>query len=292
MYEPKRIPPISEKTFPLPEIRYGIKRGNAFIDLEDPTIDSLHVHGYIEIFFNRAKDVSFLVNDTVYPVAAGELVVCKRNAVHVCIFPRSDVYDYYCLWIDADTALPILSFLEEDGFSPLLTFGEEKSRAIGALFSALEAEKKASGESSLKALSLLLQILSELSAAASAKERAVDLPADLASIIHYIKENFAEIHAVSEVLDRFFISASTLNRGFRRYLRTSPREYIEAQKLAYAMELLKKGKNVTEACTEAGFSDCSHFSVLFKKRFGQTPLQYKKTSPADRPLCLFCSAGI
>ncbi|MBP3591363.1 MAG: AraC family transcriptional regulator [Clostridia bacterium] len=44
----------------------------------------------------------------------------------------------------------------------------------------------------------------------------------------------------------------------------------------YVLELLKKDASVTEACTAAGFSDCSHFIVLFKKKFGETPLKYKK----------------
>ena len=48
------------------------------------------------------------------------------------------------------------------------------------------------------------------------------------------------------------------------------------QKLSHAVKLLMNGHTVTEACMRAGFSDCSHFTVLFKKAFGMTPLQYKR----------------
>ena len=43
-----------------------------------------------------------------------------------------------------------------------------------------------------------------------------------------------------------------------------------------ALYALRGGASVTAAATNAGFSDCSHFIVLFKKKFGQTPLEYKK----------------
>ena len=106
--------------------------------------------------------------------------------------------------------------------------------------------------------------------------RTATLPLQLSEIIRYIKQSFLEIRSVSDITQRFFISASTLNRWFRTYLHTSPREYIEMQRLAYAMELLRGGAAVTAAATNAGFSDCSHFIVLFKKKVGQTPLEYKK----------------
>ena len=50
---------------------------------------------------------------------------------------------------------------------------------------------------------------------------------------------------------------------------------IEAKKLSASAEMLSRGTSVTEACMKCGFSDCSYFISLFKKKFGQTPLQYK-----------------
>ena len=78
MYEPKRIPSLDAKTAPIPEIRYGILKADHFIDIEDPTIDPLHIHGYLEIFFSISAEVSFLINDTIYPVTAGDLVSAAR----------------------------------------------------------------------------------------------------------------------------------------------------------------------------------------------------------------------
>lgn len=275
MYEPKRPPLLTKKTPPLPQMRYSIKCKDEFIDIDDPTIDPLHIHEYLEIFYNLSEEVSFLVNGTVYPVRVGEILVNRANDVHVCIFPHSGVYRYGCLWIDADFSSSIFSFLKEKDFSPLYSFTEEKGRAVFDLLSELEEIEGEESESA-RALTLLLCILSQLGKSPEKNKRSEPLPTQLEKIVRYINGHFAEIRTNADITEKFFISTSTLNRQFRTYLHTTPREYIEARRLAYAMELLKEGAAVTEASADAGFSDCSHFIVLFKRKFGETPFNYKK----------------
>ena len=275
MYEPKRIPRITETSAPLSEMRYGITKSEDFIDLADPTIDPLHIHGYLEIFFSIDAEVSFFVNDEVYHVKRGDLVISRPGDVHVCIFPKDAVYSYYCLWIDADFSSPFFAFLAKKDFSPLISLDMEEVTAVASALNALYTlpqEKKRS----VKETSMLLTVLLALSEPRSANKPNAAVPVMLSEIIRFIKQNFVEIHSISDITKKFFISPSTLNRHFRTHLHTSPRDYVEAQKLAYALELLKNGAGVTEACIEAGFSDCSHFIVLFKKKFGTTPLKYKK----------------
>lgn len=282
MYEPKRIPRFTGATEALPALRYGIKKADDFIDINDPTIDPLHIHGYLEIFFSIDAEVSFLVNDTVYPVREGDLVISRPGDVHVCIFPRSAAYEYYCLWIDTDFSSPLFAFLQEESFSPLLSLDAERKTAVRAALAALCTSPKEK-KSAVQEMALLLSVLSVLCEARGASERTAALPAVLSEVIRYIKKNFADIRTVADITERFFLSTSTLNRHFRTYLHTTPREYVEAQKLAFALELLKNGATVTEACAEAGFSDCSHFIVLFKKKFGETPLRYKKRIQEKTP---------
>jgi hypothetical protein len=142
MYEPKRPPRLTKKTIALPGMRYGISSGATYVDLLDPTIDPLHIHEYLEIFYNLGDEVSFLVNGTVYPVRAGEILVNRAGDVHVCIFPETKAYRYGCLWIDADFSSPVFSFLKEKDFSPLFSFSEEKEKAVFGLLSELEKIEK------------------------------------------------------------------------------------------------------------------------------------------------------
>jgi AraC-like DNA-binding protein len=55
-------------------------------------------------------------------------------------------------------------------------------------------------------------------------------------------------------------------------------EYLLAKKLSHAKDLLSKGYTVAEAGYSVGFFDSSHFISVFKKRFKQTPCNYKKST--------------
>jgi AraC-like DNA-binding protein len=104
------------------------------------------------------------------------------------------------------------------------------------------------------------------------------IPIALQRIIDDINRNFASIRNVNDILTTHFISSATLTRWFRKYIHSSPREYLESVRLSNATKMLVNGSSVTEACMSSGFSDCSHFIALFKKRFGETPYSYKKQS--------------
>ena len=103
------------------------------------------------------------------------------------------------------------------------------------------------------------------------------IPSELQHILSQIDEDPAAVGTVSDLAKAHFISPSTLNRWFRQYLQVSPREYLESKKMARAIKLLDNGASVITTCFRSGFSDCAHFIRLFKRKFGQTPLQYKKT---------------
>ncbi len=130
--------------------------------------------------------------------------------------------------------------------------------------------------SKLAQTAYLLRILSILERTEQTETPQMPLPAVLQAILDDINENFISMNHISDILKKHYISSATLNRYFRKYLHTSPHEYLESQKLSYAAKLLLEGKSVTEACMNSGFSDCSRFIMHFKRKFAVTPTQYKK----------------
>ena len=275
MYEPKRIPDLAHLTVPIGAMRYGAMHCRDAIDLADPTIDPLHIHGYLEIFVSVDAEVSFLVNDTVYPVGRGDALISRPGDVHVCIFPRSAAYDYYCLWIEADYSSPVFAFLKEEGFSPLRRLSTAKKQQLALTLERLCALTGNEADA-VGAPMLLLTVLSLLSGAESEQTHAAELPARLYEIIRFVQRDFPKIRSTADITERFFISTSTLNRLFRTHLHTTPHAYLEAQRLSCAISMLESGASVTEAACESGFSDTSHFIQTFKKKFGQTPRRYQK----------------
>jgi AraC-like DNA-binding protein len=67
-------------------------------------------------------------------------------------------------------------------------------------------------------------------------------------------------------------SLSAFKRDFRKIYNTTPGKWLMEKRLAHAGNLLSNmGKTVGEASFESGFESPSHFSRLFKKRYGVAP---------------------
>lgn len=73
------------------------------------------------------------------------------------------------------------------------------------------------------------------------------------------------------------MSLSSFKRHFISIYKDSPGRWLQDQKLNHARSLLlSSDKPVTDITFESGFENSTHFSHLFKKRFGLSPLKYRK----------------
>ncbi|GGE39920.1 AraC family transcriptional regulator [Pedobacter psychrotolerans] len=69
-------------------------------------------------------------------------------------------------------------------------------------------------------------------------------------------------------------SLSTFNRDFKKLFNTTPQKWLTDKRLELAYYYLaEKKKKPTEIYLEVGFEDLSHFSFIFKKRYGVSPNQ-------------------
>jgi len=280
MFEPKYQPQLDETIRSLFGMRFSVFQTNEYIAVDDPNADPLHIHNYLEIFLNTSCDISFLVNNNLYPVPMGGAVVSRPGDIHMGMFRKSHVQGYMCIWIDADLTLPIFSFVHKGDFCPLFSFDEQTGKKMISLaFSLSDACRN--GATELEKAAYLLQILAIFEKKTSNDISRADIPETLQQVLDDIHENYASIRSINDLLKTHFVSSATLTRWFRKYLHTSPREYLESVRLSNAAVLLSNGHSVTEACMRSGFSDCSHFIVLFKKKFGETPLKYKKNANAN-----------
>ena len=275
MYEPKYLPQLNNSANSLGKMRFAILYENKYFSVDDPNSDPLHLHEYLEIFVNLSSDVTFLVKNNVYRVGQRDAVLTRPSDTHVCIFNRNEIHEHCCIWIDADFALPEFDFLKKTDFCPLFSFDEQtKTKLKGLVLSLLSACEN--GGSELEKSAYILQILTLFEKNGKESEGLVSVPKQLQNILDDIHAHFFEVSNVTDLIKNNFVSSATLNRWFRKYIHTSPREYLESVRLSNAVTMLQNGASVTDACMSSGFSDCSHFIVLFKKKFGVTPFQYKK----------------
>lgn len=76
-------------------------------------------------------------------------------------------------------------------------------------------------------------------------------------------------------------SLSAFKRDFQKHFGSTPGKWLQEKRLQHAMFLLgNRDKAVSESAFESGFENLSHFSRVFKLRFGISPAAVKQGSPS------------
>lgn len=94
------------------------------------------------------------------------------------------------------------------------------------------------------------------------------------NLVEFMEKNFMfnlPLEKFSQLTGR---SIATFNRDFRKAFQTSPQKWLIQKRLEFAhYQLSKNNRKPVEIYSEAGFENLSHFSFVFKKRFGYTPTE-------------------
>ena len=94
-----------------------------------------------------------------------------------------------------------------------------------------------------------------------------------------LRKNYQQELCLADLLAEAHMSKSYFLRLFRRYMGTTPYNYLVNFRITQAKELLVlTDHSVSEIAQEAGFGDASNFSTRFAKATGQSPLQYRKSA--------------
>lgn len=95
--------------------------------------------------------------------------------------------------------------------------------------------------------------------------------------INYIKENFHEHISLSDCARQLNISYDYFQHKFKTLTGYSPQQFLMEQRLLASQKMLTEGNyNCTEIAYRCGFCTSAQFSALFKRKYGVTPLQFKK----------------
>ena len=240
-----------------------------------------HTHAECEIYINLSGDVSFMVENSVYPISTGSVILTRPNEFHHCIYNSfSEPHRHFCIRFGASGNERVLRnfFDRPSGTKNLIRLGTEEAREAERICRRLlEAE-----DSTLLRYSDFFRLLAllEMSFSSEGGREETVLPTDVRFALDYIQEHLTSPLTVAEIAAEAHVSVNTLERHFLRSMKVTPSAFLKERRLAVAQALLRDGKSVLEACEESGFSDYSHFIALFRKRFGVTPLRYKKEGDA------------
>ena len=100
--------------------------------------------------------------------------------------------------------------------------------------------------------------------------------------VRFMRKNLAARMNVEEVAGKIGSTILQLERAFKRHTRKTPSAIWREVKLQHARSrLLNTSRSVTEIAFECGFADSSHFSRLFRKKFGEPPQRYRESRRSE-----------
>lgn len=246
------------------------------IDAQNPgNVHTSHIHDKCEIYINLSGDVSFIVENNIYPIKPGDIIITRPFEYHHCVYHSNKLHKHFWILFSSAGNEELLSifFNRKSGDSNRLTLLPKDTEALLALCHRM-TEKNCSD---INQYYNFFKLMSLLRNADTPQNSEVEYPSDIVCALNHINSNFSQEITIKEIAEKANVSINTLERHFQLFFNQSPSSYIRKKRLANAARLLSEGYSVTSASIESGFSDYSNFIVIFKKAYGITPFKYKNS---------------
>lgn len=150
---------------------------------------------------------------------------------------------------------------------------------VGGIAKRLYSEFRSDDDYSGLALEgLLLDLLAQASRQNHEGTQA-ELPPWMVRARTLLKERFTESIGLSEIASEVGVHPVHLARTYREHHGETVGEALRKMRIEFAARRLSEGPEpLARIAEEAGFSDQSHFSRLFRQHTGMTPSQFRKAS--------------
>lgn len=96
------------------------------------------------------------------------------------------------------------------------------------------------------------------------------------NVLKYIDDHYNESICINELAYKYGLSPRTLLRYFKKFLGTTPSNFITQKRIEKAQILFQSSNKVNQIARIVGFSDPLYFSTVFKKHTGISPSQFIK----------------
>lgn len=244
-----------------------------------------HDHEYYEIFLTLSGTLNHIVNEVTQVLPEGSLVFVRPRDSHSFFSDNPAEVSYINLTFTLETAALLFEYLS-DGFpaakllnapmppTALLTLSQKNK-----LYSEIDELNLVNWQDK-KQLKLRLRVL----LANIFSRYFTDIPDEKSEIplwlVHLsekmsVPENFTA--GADRMIELSRKSREHLSRSIKKHYGLSLTEYINDLRLSYASNLLlKSNTSVLDICYDCGFGNVSYFYRTFKKKFGLTPLDFRK----------------
>lgn len=259
---------------------------------------AMHIHMVYEIYMPQNPGVKCFVNDRIYELEPGDVMLFTDEDLHKAGVPADVRYDRYVITfppqlLRGTPCEELLQCFDGQGGvrQPRLHLDAAQREAFITLIEELRTETEggipvpAGQWLALCRLLLFLCRLRQQSPSPPAAEKQALHP-QIRKVLAYIDDNFRQPIPLETLSELCFLDRHYLCRLFKRQTGFCIHDYITYRRLACAAALLREGKSVSEAAGLSGFGSDTFFITTFKKNVGVTPYRYAcrcRPETADTP---------
>ncbi|MBR6840095.1 MAG: AraC family transcriptional regulator [Oscillospiraceae bacterium] len=246
-----------------------------------------HYHPYYELAYIEHGSCRFFIEDTMFDLHDGDFLLIPPHVFHFTRYLFGSCLRCGIYFRAGDLESELISHFPDgaDFLSQVRIFQvpTDARREIGRIIMRMAAEDRGFDERSPLMLRLQLQellllcsrvclLLTETPASIHTTDRQVLLAA------RYINEHFRQQISAADIAAAAGFSPNYLSRKFREAAGIGVHDYLVFIRLrSAAYELISTDDSVTDIALRNGFSDSNYFKDVFKKKYGMTPREYRKT---------------
>lgn len=229
-----------------------------------------HYHNNFEIYFITKGNVTYFIDDRIYEVQAGDLVIIPDRVLHYTKYygDRHSRKLINCSRRYIPSALlPTISTFF------YLYRNPSTVKDVLELFEKIEKEYTSPDSMSEEIITLYMHML--FYTLERNKENCIDVESQnryTGEAVEYIKKNFSQKITLGEAAKNLSMSPEHLSRTFRKETGIGFNRYLNLIRLQHAETLLKTtDMTVSEIAEACGFEDSNYFSHKFKELYGISP---------------------
>lgn len=253
-----------------------------------------HYHpGCMELTVMLGGSQKYAVKDRVYTIRSGEVLTNFVDEVHSTGAEPQGVSEYICFELDLREKEDFLCLSKPWASAFYERWKTWDKRLVRLPNADLELLKCAFGafsrlvqnqedqESRMEGHGLLLAFLNRVLKAEEVRQQEDQI---VEQARRYLDAHIQERLSVADIAKALGVTQNRLRDRFLAELGMLPKEYLNRAKIECAKALLRQEQDlsITALAYRLGYSDSSHFSVLFRQYAGCSPSEYRRNARRNK----------
>lgn len=248
-----------------------------------------HAHDSAEIACVLSGEQKFAIEDQVFDVSAGDIIILNPGVVHQTIVTNVEepALVFFAGFTDfCFKNMPPNSIMLPEGMHMLHTRGQVRQDVIGLCLNMVaERFTHQIGQYFMQKsylIQLLMLIMRQVLAPLEHNQTSCHFETYHKSYVvneirTYLNEHYTEKISLDLIAKNMYLSSAYISKIFKEETGEAPINYLIKLRLEKAREQLENHteSSVKAISTSVGYDDVYYFSKLFKKYYGKSPLNYR-----------------